>query len=75
VTLVELVANIARLGGLVVTMVGLWYSVGGLRLVVSARLDERRRSAKSLRIGTPLLIVGLLLLFGGTWLAQWAKIP
>lgn len=74
-TLVELVANIGRVGGLVVTIVGLWYSVGGLRLVVSARIDERRRSAKSLKMGLPLLILGVLLLFGGTWLGQWAKIP
>jgi hypothetical protein len=65
----DLVANIMRLVGVLATMVGLWYSAGGLRVVVSGRIDERRQSASSLKRGLPLLVVGLLLLFGGTWLA------
>jgi hypothetical protein len=69
----EVVANVVRLVGLVTTVVGLWQSVGGLRLVVSGRIDERRQSAVSLKRGLPLLILGLLLLFGGMWLAGWAQ--
>ena len=67
--MLEFVANIMRLVGVLVTIVGLWYSAGGLRVVVSGRIDERRQSAGSLKRGLPLLVVGLLLLFGGTWLA------
>jgi hypothetical protein len=73
VTVLEFVANIARVVGVVMTLVGLWRSVGGLRVVVSGRIDERRQSASSFRRGLPLLAVGLLLLFGGTWLANWAQ--
>ena len=72
VTVLEFVANIVRFVGLVMTLVGLWHSAGGMRVVVSGRIDERRKSASSLRRGLPLLAVGLLLLFGGTWLATWA---
>jgi hypothetical protein len=70
----ETIASIARLVGLAITAAGLWYSAGGMRVVVSGRIDEQRRSAKSLRIGLPLLIVGLVLLFGGTWLVNWARV-
>jgi hypothetical protein len=73
VIVLEFVANIARVVGVVMTLVGLWQSVGGLRVVVSGRIDERRQSANSFRRGLPLLAVGLLLLFGGTWLANWAQ--
>lgn len=73
-TRMEVLANVARFVGLVVTVFGLWFSAGGLRLLVSGRIDERRRSANSLRLGIPFLIVGLLLLFGGTWLAHWARL-
>jgi hypothetical protein len=57
------------------TLTGLWWSAGGMRVVVSGRIDERRRSAKSLKWGLPVLIVGLVLLFGGSWLANWARMP
>jgi hypothetical protein len=69
----EIVANLVRLAGLVVVLPGLWFSAGGMRVVVSGRIDERKRSASALRWGLPLLIVGVLLLFGGTWLANWAQ--
>jgi hypothetical protein len=75
VTVLEVVANIVRLAGLIVSVPGLWWLAGGLRLVVSGRIDERRRSASALKLGLPLLIVGLLLVFGGTWLANWARMP
>jgi hypothetical protein len=71
VTAIELVGNIARLVGLLTLLPGLWFLAGGMRVVVSGRIDERRRSARSLRVGVPLLIAGLLLLFGGTWLVNW----
>ena len=72
-TVLVLVAEIVRFLGLVMTVVGLWYSTGGLRVVVSGRIDERQRSANSLKRGLPLLLLGVLLLFGGTWLAAWAQ--
>jgi hypothetical protein len=72
-TVLEFVANVIRVVGTVMTVVGLWYSAGGLRVVVSGRIDERKKSASSLRRGLPLLVVGLLLLFGGAWLATWSQ--
>jgi O-antigen/teichoic acid export membrane protein len=75
VTALEVAANAIRFVGLVVTVAGLWFSAGGMRVVVSGRIDERRSSGKSLRFGLPLLIAGLILLFGGSWLANWAQLP
>ncbi len=69
-TFIQAFGNLLRLIGLFLTVSGLWFSAGGLRMVVSGRIDERKRSAKSLKLGLPLLIVGVLLLFGGTWLAN-----
>ncbi|MCI0335595.1 MAG: hypothetical protein L0228_20495 [Planctomycetes bacterium] len=69
-TLLEILGNVARFAGLLVTLVGLWFSAGGLRVVVSGRIDERRRSAMSLKKAFVLLAVGLLLLFVGTWLVN-----
>ncbi|MEX0613089.1 MAG: hypothetical protein WD738_23105 [Pirellulales bacterium] len=70
----EVLGNVLRLFGLFVTIAGLWLSAGGLRLVVSGRIDERRRSANTLKWGLPLLVLGLLLLVGGTWLANRAQL-
>jgi hypothetical protein len=69
----ETLGNAVRFVGLVVTVIGLWFSAGGMRVVVSGRIDERHRSASSLKRGLPLLALGLLLLFGGTWLVRWAQ--
>jgi hypothetical protein len=69
----EILANMIRVMGLILVLPGLWFSAGGMRVVVSGRIDERKQSAKSLRIGLPLLAVGVLMLFGGTWLANWAQ--
>jgi hypothetical protein len=69
----EILANLVRLVGLLIVLPGLWLSAGGMRVVVSGRIDERKKSASSLRIGLPLLIIGVLLLFGGTWLVNWAQ--
>jgi O-antigen/teichoic acid export membrane protein len=74
VTALEVAANAIRFLGLIVTVAGLWLSAGGMRVVVSGRIDERRRSGKSLRVGLPLLIAGLALLLGGSWLANWAQL-
>jgi hypothetical protein len=71
---VETIANILRLGGLVVSVVGLWYLAGGMRVVVSGRIDERQRSSNSLKVGMPLLLTGLCLLSFGIWLAKWAHL-
>jgi len=73
VTVLEVVANLLRFSGLFVTVAGLWFSASGMRVVVSGRIDERRRSAKSLKVGLPLLVAGLILLFGGAWLAGKAQ--
>jgi hypothetical protein len=73
VTALEYLAGTARLIGLAVTIGGLWFSASGMRVVVSGRIDERRKSAKSLKLGLPLLVAGLILLFGGAWLGQWAR--
>jgi O-antigen/teichoic acid export membrane protein len=69
----EVIANAMRLIGLLVTIAGLWFSAGGMRVVVSGRIDERRRSAKSLKLGLPLLVLGIALLVGGIWLANWVQ--
>jgi hypothetical protein len=69
VTTLEVLGNLLRFAGLLVTIVGLWFSASGTRIVVSGRVDERRKSAGSLKRGLPLLGMGLLLLFGGSWLA------
>jgi hypothetical protein len=58
-----------------VLLPGLWFAAGGMRVVVSGRIDERRRSANSLKLGLPLVLLGLLVLIGGSWLANWAQLP
>ncbi len=70
-TALEMLAHALRLVGLLATVAGLWFSAGGMRVIVSGRIDERQRSAKSLRQGLPLLVAGVILLIGGTWLANW----
>jgi hypothetical protein len=73
VTAFEFLANAARFLGLLITVLGLWFSAGGMRVVVSGRIDERRKSAKSLRLGLPMLVVGIALLVGSAFLAKWAQ--
>jgi hypothetical protein len=41
-----------------------------MRVVVSGRIDERNRASKSLKIGLPLLVLGLAVEFLGMWLAS-----
>lgn len=68
----QVVATVVRLVGLVCLLPGLFLAAGGVRTVVSGRVDERKKSAIALRAGLPLLVIGVVLLFGGTWLANWA---
>jgi hypothetical protein len=68
----QVVAVVMRLVGLVCVLPGLFFAAGGVRTVVSGRIDERKKSASALRLGLPLLVIGVVLLFGGTWLANWA---
>jgi hypothetical protein len=62
-------ATVLRFVGFVLTIWGLWKSAGGMRVVVSGRIDERNQASKSLKIGLPLLAIGLVLLVLGSWLA------
>jgi O-antigen/teichoic acid export membrane protein len=73
VTALETLANALRVAGLIVIVAGLWFSTGGMRVVVSGRIDERRKSAKSLKLGLPLLLTGIVVLGVGIWLANWAR--
>lgn len=56
--------------GMVVTLAGLWQLAGGLRTVVSGRIDEKQRSAGSLKRGVPFLAIGLTLLLCALWLMR-----
>lgn len=68
----EIIAKFLQFAGFFVIVLGLWFSARGMRVVVSGRIDERRRSAGSLKVGLPLLFVGILLLLGGSMLGNWA---
>jgi hypothetical protein len=70
VTSVELLGNVMRFAGPLVAIVGLWFSAGGVRVIVSGRIDERQRSAMSLKRALALLVIGLLLLIAGTWIVN-----
>jgi uncharacterized membrane protein len=63
-------ATLVRIVGLLLIVYGLWKSAGGMRVVVSGRIDERTRASKSLKIGLPLLVLGLAVEFLGMWLAS-----
>jgi uncharacterized membrane protein len=63
-------ATVVRIVGLVLILYGLWKSAGGMRVVVSGRIDERNRASDSLKIGLPLLVLGLAVELLGMWLAS-----
>jgi hypothetical protein len=67
VSVLEIVGSVLRLVGLIVVLPGLWFSMNGLRVVVSGRIDERRRSAGSLKRGLLLLFIGAVLLIAGSF--------
>ncbi len=58
--------------GLMSAAFGLWCAAGGLRVVVSNRMDEQKASGKSARFAVLYIVAGLVLTFGGMWLAGWA---
>jgi hypothetical protein len=58
--------------GAMSAMFGLWCAVGGLRVVVSSRVDEKRQGSRSARFAVLYIVAGLILSFGGLWLAGWA---
>ncbi len=68
----ELVARLLQFVGLLVVVFGLWNCARGMRVVVSGRIDERRESGRSLKVGIALLITGVFLLIGGVMLGNWA---
>lgn len=69
----EALIRMLRLVGLLLLMPGLWYLAGGLRVVVSGRIDERNRSAQSLKKGCAFLAIGIFVLIGAAWLNAWVK--
>lgn len=68
----QVLATLVRVVGWVCVLPGLFFAANGVRTVVSGRLDERKSSARALRLGLSLLVVGIMLVCGGTWLANWA---
>lgn len=66
----ELLGAILRLTGGLSIVPGLFLVANGVRVVVSGRLDERRSSQRALKIGLALVIVGVVLLFGGSLLSS-----
>ena len=68
---VRILGNILWMVGGLMAVFGLWSVAGGLRVVVSGRMDERKESGKAAKIGIPFAAVGVVLLFVGIWLANW----
>jgi hypothetical protein len=58
--------------GVLSAIFGLWCAVGGLRAVVSNRIDEKSQGSRSARYAVLFIVAGLILTFGGLWLAGWA---
>lgn len=71
-TVFETLGNLLRFVGLFIMVAGLWFSAGGMRVVVSGRIDERRRSAMSLKKALLLLMIGVALLVIGTMVVNRA---
>lgn len=71
-TLVAVLGHVLQFTGILATVFGLWCAAGGLRVVVSSRVDERRQGGRTARIAVPLIVAGIALLLAGTWLANWA---
>jgi hypothetical protein len=58
--------------GVLSAVFGIWCAAGGLRVVISNRTDEKKQSGRSARFAVLYIVVGLILSFGGLWLASWA---
>lgn len=68
----QVLASLVRIVGWACVLPALFFAASGVRTVVSGRIDERKSSARALRLAIPLLAIGVALVFGGTWLANWA---
>jgi hypothetical protein len=64
--------DVLLVAGVMSGVFGLWCAMGGLRVVISNRVDEQRRAGKSAIFAVFFILVGLALSFGGLWLAGWA---
>jgi len=73
VTTIEVLIVALRIVGLLLLVPGLWLVANGVRVVVSGRIDERRRAATALKRGVPVLLAGLLILLGASWLTRIAS--
>jgi hypothetical protein len=71
-TAINLLGHGVQLLGVLATVFGLWCAAGGLRAVVSNRVDERRQSGRTAKIAVPFIVSGVTLLLVGTWVAGWA---
>ena len=72
-TTIEVLIVALRIVGLLLLVPGLWLVANGVRVVVSGRIDERRRAATALKRGVPVLLAGLLILLGASWLTRIAS--
>jgi hypothetical protein len=72
---VETLASLLRIAGLLLVVAGLWFAAGGMRVVVSGRIDERRKAAGALRRGLPLVVAGIVMLLLGTWIHHFVEQP
>jgi|SoiMethySBSTD1v2_1073268.scaffolds.fasta_scaffold341460_2 hypothetical protein len=71
-TALRLFGDLLLVVGVVSGVFGLWCAVGGLRVVVSNRTDERQSGSRSAKFAVSFILAGLALTFGGLWLADWA---
>jgi uncharacterized membrane protein HdeD (DUF308 family) len=69
---IRIVGELLLAVGVLSALFGLWCAAGGLRVVVSNRMDEKKESGRSARFSVLYIVAGLILSFGGLWLAAWA---
>jgi hypothetical protein len=69
---VKLLGDALLIAGVMSAVFGLWCAAGGLRVVISNRVDEQRRGGRSAKFAVSFILAGLILSFGGLWLASWA---
>jgi hypothetical protein len=67
----KVLGNAMWIVGLLSTIFGLWCAAGGLRAIVSRRIDEREQSGRAAKFAVPFIIAGITLVLGGLWLANW----
>jgi hypothetical protein len=69
---IRIFGHALQLFGAAAVVFGLWCGAGGLRVLVSRRIDERRQSGRAAKFAVPFTIAGVGMLLLGTWLANWA---